>query len=158
MTAVHAYGELERVLENKTNLCWPQYTQYIDLIYQFSDPNACFTSQVFSRIKECIEGRVEADTPGSEASKANHILDKTHTHIGIGMYVIDNRLRYVEVRVVDCEVGHSYPGASTRSAVYDDSDDLISTQWEMFRGIWYLCTKDAASLVDFCPLSNIACI
>lgn len=33
---------------------------------------------------------------GGEGSKANHILDSTHTHIGIGVYVIDSRLRYVE--------------------------------------------------------------
>lgn len=34
---------------------------------------------------------------GGEGSKATHILDNIHTHIGIGVYVIDNRLRYVEV-------------------------------------------------------------
>lgn len=58
------------------------------------------SSQVFSKIKECIEGRVEADMVGGEGSQANHILDNTHTHIGIGAYVIDNRLRYVEVSEV----------------------------------------------------------
>lgn len=33
---------------------------------------------------------------GGEGSKPNHILDNMHTHIGIGVYVVDNRLRYIE--------------------------------------------------------------
>lgn len=33
---------------------------------------------------------------GDEGSKTDHMLDSIHTHIGIGVYVVDNRLRYVE--------------------------------------------------------------
>ncbi len=53
-------------------------------------------TKIFSTIKGCIDGRVEADGLGSEGTQTNHMLDSIHTHVGIGLYVVDNRLRYVE--------------------------------------------------------------
>ena len=94
----------------------------------FSYRNSCFDSQVFTKIKECIEGRVEADRLGGENSEAEHILDDTHTHIGIGMYVIDNRLRYVEAS----DIG-THSNAVTKNGPW--TVDMSVTKMEL---LWYL--------------------
>lgn len=94
----------------------------------FSYRNSCFVSQVFTKIKECIEGRVEADRLGGENSEAEHILDDMHTHIGIGMYVIDNRLRYVEASDIGTHSNAAMKhGAVDRGYVrYEDGASLVS--------------------------------
>lgn len=63
----------------------------------------CFATQIMNRIKECIEGRLGADALDQERGKTNHMLDNKHTHIGIGVHVVDDRLRYAEVS--QCGVG-----------------------------------------------------
>eukprot|EP00903_Cladosiphon_okamuranus_P011055 g10437.t1 len=73
------------------------YGQHITEVVFGFDVNERTGNEIFSRIKECIDRRVEADMVGGGGSQANHVLDNTHTHIGIGVYVFDNRLRYVEV-------------------------------------------------------------
>lgn len=55
-----------------------------------------------TNIAECIGGRVAAEILDDGGSNTNHLLDAVHTHIGIGVCMVDDRLRYVEVGRVEC--------------------------------------------------------
>eukprot|EP00752_Nemacystus_decipiens_P009403 g8406.t1 len=98
------------------------YGQHVSEVVFGFDVNEETDNEVFNRIKECIEERVEAEKSGGESSKVNHILDNVHTHIGIGVYVVDNRLRYAEVYAdrylelldspTELSVGSTTPGFS----------------------------------------------
>ena len=57
----------------------------------------CFVHQISSKIIECIEARLEAEDQDEGGGNTNHLLNKEHTHIGIGVYVADGKLRYAEV-------------------------------------------------------------
>lgn len=53
--------------------------------------------QIVAAIKGCIEERAGPDAAEGRGGSNNHLLDGIHTHIGIGLFVSENRLRYVEV-------------------------------------------------------------
>ncbi|CAM9317093.1 unnamed protein product [Ectocarpus sp. 12 AP-2014] len=73
------------------------YGQHVsEEVFEFR-VNEAAEDEVMNRIKECIEGRLGADALDQEGGKTNHMLDNKHTHIGIGVHVVDDRLRYAEV-------------------------------------------------------------
>lgn len=53
--------------------------------------------QMSTKIKTCIEERAAEDTVQEGGLKNNHLLNGVHTHIGIGVFSSEGKLRYVEV-------------------------------------------------------------
>ncbi|CAM9467492.1 unnamed protein product [Choristocarpus tenellus] len=51
--------------------------------------------EILGKIKDCIDTRSEEKSSNDVAT--THLLDQTHTHIGLGLYAVHDRLRYVEV-------------------------------------------------------------
>lgn len=53
--------------------------------------------KILAAINGCIKERAVEDTVEEGENSNNHLLDDVHTHIGIGVFVLEEQLRYVEV-------------------------------------------------------------
>lgn len=86
---------------------------------------ARFAAQIFSKIRECIEGRIGADVLAGEGNKTDHMLEGIHTHIGIGVYAVDTRLRYVEASHGGSDFNSSSEAGSYRWPLLDDVNTVF---------------------------------
>lgn len=57
-----------------------------------------FLLKILMLVKGCIEKRAVEDKIEDGGSSNTHLLDDVHTHIGIGVFMMEDQLRYVEVR------------------------------------------------------------
>lgn len=77
------------------------------------DPCTTLCLKILMTVKGCIEERATEDTVEDGGSSNNHLLDDVHTHIGIGVFIAEGQLRYVEVSY------SRFPVITTRAGAVD---------------------------------------